>query len=77
MSSIPVFGGGLGACRRDAGGAYLGLLHAAITSAHQRGGVVEVQTQNYNAPAIGVYEAVGLKWRRASYSFHLLLGDRS
>jgi RimJ/RimL family protein N-acetyltransferase len=77
ISGVAIFGGGLGACRRDAGGAYLGLLHAGVTWAHNRGGMVEVQTQNHNAPAISVYEAVGLRCRRANYNFHLSLGDQA
>jgi hypothetical protein len=77
ISGVPIFGGGLGACRRDAGGAYLGLLHAAVTWVHQRGGMVEVQTQNHNTPTTSVYEAVGLRYRRANYNFRLWLGDQS
>jgi hypothetical protein len=77
ISGVPVFGAGLAACRRDSRGAYPGLLQGAISHAHQSGGMVEVQTQNYNAAAIGVQEAVGLRWRRASYNFHLWLGDHA
>lgn len=77
ISGVPVFGAGLAACRRDARGAYPGLLQAAISHAYQSVGMVEVQTQNYNAAAIAVQEAVGLRWRRASYNFHLSLGDHA
>jgi hypothetical protein len=77
ISGVPVFGAGLAACRRDARGAYLGLLQGAVSHAHQSGGMVEVQTQNHNAAAIGVQEAVGLRWRRASYNFHLSLGGHA
>jgi hypothetical protein len=77
ISGVPIFGGGLGACRRDAGAAYPGLLHAGITWVHQRGGMVEVQTQNHNVATIGIYEAVGLRYRRANYSFRLWLGPNN
>ena len=74
-SGVKIFGGGLGACRSDAPGAYLGLLSRGVRWAHERGGIAEVQTQNYNFPAIGLYEAVGLRSRRADYSFVSWLGS--
>jgi hypothetical protein len=72
-TGVPIFGAGLGACRRDAPGAYLGLLRRAVECAHASGGVAEVQTQNFNFPAVSLYEAVGLRCRRAEYTFALSL----
>jgi hypothetical protein len=73
VSGVPVFGGGLGACRPDAAGAYAGLIRAGTLWAHQRGGVAECQTQNHNFPTIRIYEAVGARYVRAEYTFHLSL----
>src|SRR5690606_14177110 len=47
VGGVPVFGGGLGACRADAPGAYGGLIRAGTLWAHARGGVAECQTQNF------------------------------
>lgn len=69
----PVFGGGLGACRRDRPGAYAGLIRAGTVWAHTRGGVAECQTQNYNFPVIRIYEAVGAHYVRAEYTLHAWL----
>jgi hypothetical protein len=73
-SGAIIYGGGLGACRDDAPGAYPGLLHRGASLAYERGGVAEVQTQNHNAAAIATYEAVGLRLRRAQYDMSLRLG---
>jgi hypothetical protein len=72
-SGVPIFGSGLAACRRDAPGAYFGLLHHIVTWAHEQGGVPEAQTQNYNFPALAAHEAVGLRFTRADYHFALSL----
>jgi hypothetical protein len=74
VSGVPVFGGGLGACRRDASGAYAGLIRAGTVWAHARNGVAECQTQNYNFATIRIYEAVGLHYVRADYTLHAWLG---
>jgi RimJ/RimL family protein N-acetyltransferase len=70
---MPVFGGGLGACRRDAPGGYAGLIRAGTVWAHEHGGVAECQTQNYNFAVIRVYEAVGAHYVRAEYTLHAWL----
>jgi len=67
---VPVFGGGLGACRADAPGAYAGLIRTGTLWAHEHDGVAECQTQNYNFPVIRVYEAVGAHYVRAEYTLH-------
>jgi hypothetical protein len=76
MSSVgmPIFGGGLGACRRDSPGAYASLIRDATIWSHERGGMGEYQTQNYNFPVIRVYEAAGAHYVRAEYTLHLWLG---
>lgn len=74
VSGVPVFGAGLGACRPDTPGAYVGLIRAGIAWAHARGGVAECQTQNYNHATIRVYEAAGLRFARAEYTLHAWLG---
>ena len=65
-----VFGGGLGACRADTPGAYAGLIRAGTVWAHERDGVAECQTQNYNFPTIRIYEAVGAHYVRGEYTLH-------
>ncbi len=70
---VAVFGGGLGACRLDTPGAYAGLIRAGTVWAHERDGVAECQTQNYNFPTIRIYEAVGAHYVRGEYSLHLSL----
>ena len=40
-------------------------LRAGTVWAHERNGVAECQTQNYNFPVIRVYEAVGAHYVRA------------
>ncbi|HUE89600.1 MAG TPA: hypothetical protein VMO26_26275 [Vicinamibacterales bacterium] len=73
VGGVPVFGGGLGACRTDTPGAYAGLIRAGTLWAHARDGVAECQTQNYNFPTIRIYEAVGAHYVRAEYTLHLSL----
>ena len=74
VGGVPVFGGGLGACRRESPGAYLGLIRAGTVWALDRGGVAECQTQNYNFPTVRVYETVGARYVRADYTFHAWYG---
>lgn len=69
-----IYGGGLGACRQDAPGAYAGLIRAGTLWAHERGAVAECQTQNYNFPTVRIYEAVGAHYVRAEYTLHAWLG---
>lgn len=73
IGGVPVYGGGLGACRRDTPGAYAGLIRAGTVWAHERGGVAECQTQNYNFPTVRIYEAVGAHYVRADYTLHCWL----
>ncbi len=75
IGGVEIYGGGLGACRRETPGAYAGLIRAGIAWAHDRGAVVECQTQNFNFSTIRVYEAVGCQYTRAEYTFHAWLGD--
>jgi hypothetical protein len=70
VGGVPVFGGGLGACRTDTPGAYAGLIRAGTLLAHSHEGVAECQTQNYNFPTIRIYEAVGAHYVRAEYTLH-------
>jgi hypothetical protein len=48
-------------------------MRAGILWAHENGGLAEVQTPSDNFAAIAVFEAVGLRLRRAEYVFHLWL----
>jgi hypothetical protein len=75
VGGVPVYGGGLGACRADTPGAYAGLIRAGTLWAHERNGVAECQTQNYNFPTIRIYEAVGAHYVRAEYTLHRWIGD--
>jgi hypothetical protein len=70
IGRVAVYGGGLGACRADAPGAYAGLIRAGTVWAHERDAVAECQTQNYNFPTIRIYEAVGAHYVRAEYTLH-------
>ena len=70
VGGVPVYGGGLGACRTDTPGAYAGLIRAGTLWAHERDGVAECQTQNYNFSTIRIYEAVGAHYVRAEYTLH-------
>ena len=74
IGGVPMYGRGLGACRRDRPGAYAGLIRAAAASVHERHGVAECQTQNYNFSTVRVYEAVGMQYVRADYTLHTWLG---
>jgi L-amino acid N-acyltransferase YncA len=70
----PIYGGGLGACRRDAPGAYASLIRDSALWAHDQGAVAECQTQLANFPVIRVYESVGFHFARAEYTLHAWLG---
>lgn len=70
----PIYGGGLGACRRDAPGAYASLIRDSALWAHDQGAVAECQTQLANFPVIRVYESVGFHYARAEYTLHAWLG---
>jgi hypothetical protein len=70
VGKVAVFGGGLGACRADAPGAYAGLIRAGTLWAHDHNGVAECQTQNYNFSTVRIYEAVGAHYVRAEYTLH-------
>ena len=74
VGGVPVFGGGLGACRTDTPGAYAGLIRAGTIWAHDHDGVAECQTQNYNFSTVRIYEAVGAHYVRAEYTLHAWLG---
>lgn len=69
----PIYGGGLGACRRDAPGAYASLIRDSAVWAHGQGAVAECQTQLANVAVIRVYEAVGFHFVRAEHTLHALL----
>ncbi len=75
VGRVPVFGGGLGACRRDSPGAYPALIRAGALWAQAQRGVAECQTQNYNFPVIRVYEAAGGTYVRGEYMLHAWLGE--
>ena len=70
---VPIFLGGLGACRPDRPGAYSALIRAAAAENHAAGAATEAQTQNYNFKTIRVYESVGAQYVRGDYTFHAWL----
>lgn len=70
----PIYGGGLGACRRDTPGAYASLIRDSAVWAHERGAVAECQTQLANIAVIRVYETVGFHFVRGEYTLHAWLG---
>lgn len=69
----PIYGGGLGACRRDAPGAYASLIRDSALWAHGQGAVAECQTQLANVAVIRVYETVGFHFVRAEHTLHAWL----
>jgi hypothetical protein len=71
---VAVYGDGLGACRRDSPGAYVGLLHQFMISTRSRGAVGEAQTQSSNVGTVRTYESVGGVYARADLTFHAWLG---
>lgn len=75
VGGIPLWGGSLGACRRDSPGAYAGLIRALAAVNHAAGEVTETQTQNHNIATVRIYDAVGAKYVRADYTFHAWLGQ--
>lgn len=70
VSGIAVYGGGLGACRPDASGAYSGLIAQGVRWSHDHRAIAEVQTQTDNWAAMAIFEATGLRLRRIEYNFH-------
>jgi hypothetical protein len=74
---VAIHGGGLGACRHDAPGAYAALIRHAALWSHAQGAVAECQTQNYNFSVIRVYEAAGFHYVRAEYTLHAWRGADS
>ena len=74
---VAIHGGGLGACRPDAPGAYAALIRHAAAWSHAHGAVAECQTQNYNFPVIRVYEAAGFHYVRAEYTLHAWRGGNN
>jgi len=70
---MPIYGGGLGACRPDAPGAYASLIRDSALWAHGQGAVAECQTQISNFAVIRVYESVGFHYVRAEYTLHAWL----
>jgi hypothetical protein len=75
VGEVALYGGGLGACRRESPGAYAGLMRAVIHTAKQGGGGAEGQTQSHNFSTVRLYELIGLEYVRAEYTFHAWLGD--
>jgi len=71
---MPIYGGGLGACRRDTPGAYASLIRDSALWAHGQGAVAECQTQHANFAVIRVYESVGFHFVRAEFTLHAWLG---
>jgi hypothetical protein len=74
ISGIAVFGGGLGACRADVSGGYENLIRAGMSWIAGSEGIAEGQTQSHNYATIRIYEAAGLRFTRAEYTFHAWLG---
>jgi dTDP-4-amino-4,6-dideoxy-D-galactose acyltransferase len=74
ISGIAVFGGGLGACRADIPGGYENLIRAGMSWIARSEGIAEGQTQSHNYATIRIYEAAGLRFTRAEYTFHAWLG---
>jgi hypothetical protein len=61
---MPIYGGGLGACRRDAPGAASLIRESAVGAWRGRGRVPDAERQ---FPVIRVYESVGFHYVRAEY----------
>lgn len=74
IGGVGVHGGGLGGCRRERPGAYMGLLQGATKWIYGEGAVTECQTQSFNFPTIRLYEALGQHFVRAEHTFHVRLG---
>jgi L-amino acid N-acyltransferase YncA len=74
VGGVGVYGGGLGGCRRQRPGAYMGLLQGATQWIYVKGAVTECQTQSFNFPTIRLYEALAQRFVRAEHTFHVQLG---
>lgn len=74
IGGVPLFGGSLGAVRRDRPGAYAALIGATARDNHAAGALTEAQTQNHNFPMVRTLEAVGAQYARAEYALHAWLG---
>lgn len=74
VGGTTLWAGSLGACRHDKPGAYAGLIRSLAAANFAAGEVTETQTQNHNVATVRVYEAVGARYVRADYTFHLWLG---
>lgn len=77
IGGIGLWNGTLGACRRDAPGAYAGLIRSLAVANHAAGEVTETQTQNHNIATVRILDAVGAKYVRGEYTFHRWLGTAS
>jgi hypothetical protein len=75
VSGITLWAGSLGACRADKPGAYAGLIRSLAAVNHAAGEVTETQTQNHNIATVRIYDAVGARYVRADYTFHVWLGE--
>lgn len=75
VGGIRLWAGSLGACRHDKPGAYAGLIRSLAAANFAAGEVTETQTQNHNVATVRVYEAVGARYVRAEYTFHLWMGE--
>lgn len=75
VGGVPLFGGGLGGCRKDSPGTFNGLVRACMQEARDRGGAPEAQTQNHNYTSVRLYAGLGMDYVRADYTFHAWLGD--
>lgn len=75
VGGTTLWAGSLGACRPDKPGAYAGLIRTLAAANFAAGEVTETQTQNHNVATVRVYEAVGARYVRADYTFHLWMGE--
>jgi hypothetical protein len=75
IGTMPLYGGGLGACRPDSHGAFGALVRAVVHDAKDRGAGLDIQTQSHNFPAVRLYEQTGFEYMRVEYTFHAWLGD--
>jgi hypothetical protein len=74
VGGVTLWGGSLGACRRDRPGAYAGLIRTLAMENFEAGEVTETQTQNHNIATVRIYNAVGARYVRGDYTFHAWLG---
>ncbi len=73
VGGVALWIGSLGACRREKPGAYAGLIRALAMENYERGEVTETQTQNHNIATVRIYDAVGARYVRGEYTFHVWL----